>query len=87
MSQQSQERYQDDNGDAGGEGEAGGSSSQPKHWLDTIVPFVQDTRGVFTEQDDLEGIYSAEGAVQRTDDAKLRELDVVRDRLRGKYAA
>lgn len=78
--QHSQERYQDDNGDA--EGGAGGSS-QPKHWLDTIVPFVQDTRGVFTEQDDLEGIYSVEGAVQRTDDAKVRELDVVRDRLRG----
>lgn len=54
-----------------------------RNWLDNCLPLVQETGPMFADVEDASSLYSIEQALKQSDTAKLKELDAVRDRLRG----
>ena len=56
---------------------------EDRHWLDNCLPLVAESQPMFADNEDASEINSIEQGLKQSDTAKLRELDVVRDRLRG----
>merc|ERR1712093_661606 len=54
----------------------------PKYWLNDILQLTGDTRPLFLADTELQRIYDVEVNLQKMDEARSRELDVVRERLR-----
>lgn len=57
----------------------------PKYWLNDILQLTGDTRPLFLADTELQRIYDVEVNLQKMDEARSKELDVVRERLRGAH--
>lgn len=58
-------------------------STSQQYWLDQILGFVEDTRPLFLNDQETMRLYDIEQNLISIDDARARELDVTRERLRG----
>ena len=59
------------------------AQDEDQHWLENCLPLVQESQPMFADSEDAFDVNSTEQDLRQSDANKLRELDGVRDRLRG----
>lgn len=55
-----------------------------RHWLENILPLLTEARGMFAGDDEVNKLYEVEEKLQQSDEARSKELDGLREKLRGK---
>lgn len=54
-----------------------------QHWLDNILPLLTEARGMFAGDEEVNKVYEVSENLQKMDQARMNELDVLREKLRG----
>lgn len=54
-----------------------------RHWLENILPLLTEARGMFAGDEEINKVFEVSENLQKMDQARSQELDVLREKLRG----
>jgi septal ring factor EnvC (AmiA/AmiB activator) len=65
----------------------GSQDEGSRNWLENILPLLSEARDMFSGDEEVNKVYEVSDSLQKMDQARSKELDTLKEKLRGECSS